>query len=210
VYDGNVRINPNGTPTGASKIKSLWLFPGTRLDLTDNALVTSSTNSYYTYSELIGVIKSGYDNGSWTGEGIMSSTAAANPGHALGIVKATDIFQSFPATFVGQTVDATDVLVRYTRYGDANLDGGVNLQDFNRLASNFGGIDKVWSQGDFNYDGVVNLSDFNLLAANFGLVASPGGPSLQDWSNLASAVPEPGLIGLPLTALVTLRRRLRR
>ena len=207
VYDGNVRINPNGTPSGTSKIQSLWLYPGTRLDLTDNALVTSSTNSYYTFGGLIGVIKSGYANGSWTGEGITSSTAAMTPGHALGVAKATDLFASFPATFMGQTVDATDVLVRYTRYGDANLDGGVNLSDFNRMASNFGGVGKFWSQGDFNYDGTVNLTDFNLLAANFGLSASPGGPSLQDWSALAGAVPEPSLLGLPLTALLTIGRR---
>jgi hypothetical protein len=40
----------------------------------------------------------------------MSSTAASTPGHALGIAKATDIFQNFPATFMGQTVDDTDVL----------------------------------------------------------------------------------------------------
>jgi hypothetical protein len=180
--------------------------PGTRMDLSDNALVTDSTNFNH-FADTLGWVKSGYDNGSWTGDGIMSSSAAANPGHALGIAKATDVFQSFPATFVGQTVDATDVLLRYTRYGDANLDGGVNLQDFNRLASNFGGIDKVWSQGDFNYDGNVNLIDFNLLAGNFGLAASPGGPTLQDWSNLASAVPEPSVLSLTLAGLFMSRRK---
>jgi hypothetical protein len=35
-------------------------------------------------------------------------------------------------------VDGSAVLARLTRYGDANLDGSVNLSDFNALASNFG------------------------------------------------------------------------
>ena len=36
------------------------------------------------------------------------------------------------------TVDATSVRLRLTRYGDADLSGFVNLNDFNRLATNFG------------------------------------------------------------------------
>ena len=54
-----------------------------------------------------------------------------------------------------------------TYYGDANLDGKVNAQDFDLLAANYGNFSKVWSQGDFNYDGLVNVADFNALAANF-------------------------------------------
>jgi hypothetical protein len=112
------------------------------------------------------------------------------------------------ATFAGEPLVANSVLLAYTRYGDADLNGQVNLQDFNRLASAFGTTDTaVWSQGDFNYDGVVNLSDFNLLAANFGLAASPGGPSLQDWSNLAAAVPEPSVLSLTLAGLFLPRRK---
>ena len=66
-------------------------------------------------------------------------------------------------------MDTTSVLVKYTCYGDANLGGGVNLQDFNRLASNFGASSgATWAEGDFTYNGNVNLQDFNRLATNFG------------------------------------------
>ena len=41
------------------------------------------------------------------------------------------------------TVDAQAVLVRLTRYGDADLNGVVNLLDFNRLAANFNQVRKV-------------------------------------------------------------------
>jgi len=98
--------------------------------------------------------------------------------------------------------------VRYTRYGDANLDGLVNLSDFNRLASNFGSTSANWDQGDFNYDSNVNLADFNRLAANFGQAAAGPNVTPEDWSALASAVPEPSSLALlGLGALATLRRR---
>ena len=41
------------------------------------------------------------------------------------------------ATFSGQPANASTVLIRYTYYGDANLDTTVNTVDFNLLASNF-------------------------------------------------------------------------
>ena len=58
-----------------------------------------------------------------------------------------------------------------TAFGDANLDGRVNLQDFTVLANNFGDDDAGFASGDFNGDGRVNLQDFTLLANNFGFAA---------------------------------------
>ena len=65
-------------------------------------------------------------------------------------------------------MDNTSVLLKHTFYGDANLDGTVDLQDFNKLAANFGASPRRWSQGDFDFNASVNLQDFNKLAANFG------------------------------------------
>ena len=61
------------------------------------------------------------------------------------------------------------VLVKYTFYGDSDLDGDVDLGDFNRLAGNFGTSDKRWKHGDSTYERNVNLADFNRLASAFGL-----------------------------------------
>ncbi len=59
--------------------------------------------------------------------------------------------------------------------GDADRDGIVNLNDFNRLAVSFNSPTGMnWEDGDFNYDGAVNLLDFNLLANNFNKTRPPG------------------------------------
>jgi hypothetical protein len=154
-------------------------------------------------------VQAGYNGGAWNGAGgILSSNAAAQPGYAVGYGDAADL-GLVGGTFGGETVDGNAILFRLTRYGDANLDGNVNLTDFNRLASNFGGSNSVWTRGDFNYDGLVNLTDFNLLAANFGLQASGPEVTPEDWSNLAAAIPEPSslaLLGLAATSLVRRRR----
>ena len=92
------------------------------------------------------------------------------------------------------------MIVALTYYGDANLDGTVNMQDFNLLAANFGGSGEVWSLGDFNYDGMINALDLNALASDFGLSgALPGDLPV----GLDALVPEPGSIALIGVGLVT-------
>ena len=131
---------------------------------------------------------------------------AAAKGHFVERVVG-DAFQ-MPGTFI---IDRAGI-VRYARYGDADLSGTVNLADFNLLAGNFGLTGKNWSDGDFDYDGSVGLADFNLLAGNFGLAASSrNGPTAQDWSALAAAVPEPAMglafAGVAASAAMSRRRR---
>src|SRR5205814_622361 len=95
-----------------------------------------------------------------------------------------------PNKGLGWRDTGSQVIVAYTYYGDANVDGKVNMLDFNAVAVNFGGSAKVWSDGDFNYDGTVNTTDFNMLAADFNQsIAIPASPAL------GVLVPEPGLIG---------------
>jgi hypothetical protein len=63
------------------------------------------------------------------------------------------------------------VLVKYTDYGDANLDGTVNVADYTRLDAGFisGGKLTGWFNGDFNYDGVVDGSDYTLMDNAFNM-----------------------------------------
>jgi arabinan endo-1,5-alpha-L-arabinosidase len=112
-----------------------------------------------------------------------------------------------PNKGLGYRDDASNsqVIVAYTFYGDANVDGVVNALDFNALASNFGAADSgAWSLGDFNYDNVVNTSDFTMLAANFNQSESLPGDAL------ATLVPEPASVGIVAVVLVGSVRRSRR
>jgi hypothetical protein len=82
----------------------------------------------------------------------------------------------------GNAIGADSVLEFFFLQGDATRDGRVNLEDFNRLAANFGQTDRTFSQGDFDYDGAVGLSDFNLLAGQFGIILAPA----ASWSGLGN------------------------
>ncbi len=195
----------SGDPAGTTRLDFLTVEPGTTFDITNNAVVVDYDFTS-PFPALQALIISAYNNGAWDQPGITSSMANGSQ-FGVGYTEASDL-TVIPATF--GTVDSTAVLFRHTRYGDADLDGLVNLNDFNRLAANFGASNTVWSQGNFNFDNFTNLSDFNLLAANFGLSASPNGPTPEDWANLASVVPEPGVgVGI-LAALGALSRRARR
>jgi hypothetical protein len=143
-----------------------------RLDLNDNTLIVDYTGAS-PFNAINGFVASGYNGGTWTGTGISSGVAAGLTSTAIGIAEATDLFIAFPALFAGQLIDNTTVLARYTLYGDTDLNRNVNLDDFNRLASNFGQTPRRWSQGDFDYNANVNLDDFNRLAGNFGQVVAP-------------------------------------
>ncbi len=52
------------------------------------------------------------------------------------------------------------------RYGDANLDGVVDVSDFNIWNGNKFTLTAAWCAGDFTADGVVDVSDLNLYISN--------------------------------------------
>ncbi len=208
VSAGTVRVATNGTSASTSNVATISTSGG-RFDLTNNALVVNyNAPDPSPFNDVRSQIVSAYVNGAWTGNGITSSNAN-NTTHGIGYAERSAL-SSVPTIF--GTVDTDAVLVRYTRYGDADLNGTVNLIDFNALAANFNGTNKVWTQGDFNYDGNVNLLDFNRLAGNFNQVAAgETDPTPTDWANLAAAVPEPSsgvtfILGIA-TATVARRRR---
>ena len=95
------------------------------LDLTANDLDLQNGGPM-ALSAVTALVAQGYSNGTWLGTGITSSAAASDPSHltALGVILntaggSTPIY----TTLDSATVAVNDVLVKYTYYGDCNLDG---------------------------------------------------------------------------------------
>jgi len=166
-------------PDGATVLHLTGLGVNGTLDLADNYMILDTFGG--TLAQVQALLTSGYAGGAWNGLGINSSAAAADSSllTGLGFAAATDLFTTFPATFAGQSVSNNAVLVRYTYYGDHNLNGTVDSVDFNLLAANFSGSPRRWSQGDSNYDTTVDTTDFNLLASNFGKVIAAPPPAAR-------------------------------
>ncbi len=151
----------------------------------------------------------------WTNEGLDVHTATRVGMFDSGIIDPGAIYDfEFTALTAGFAYAYTcylhvgmDGTINVARYGDANLDGFVNLEDFNILASNFGTSGPPWEGGDFNEDGFVNLSDFNLLAANFGKPIEIAPDPLVFGLGAGVTVPEPTLMTVACTSMLMLRRR---
>jgi len=178
-------------------------FNGGQIDLSPGGMIVDHSGGASPIAALRARIVQGYANGAWNGAGIMSSLAATTPGRAIGYAEATDIFTTFPASFMGQSVNAQTVLMRYTYAGDANLDATVDTVDFNLLAANFSQSGKNWVNGDFNYDATVDTVDFNLLASNFGQVLPASSVAF------GAMVPEPAMtiVSSAIGGVLLLRRR---
>ena len=138
---------------------------GFELDLTDGNFVRRGPTSFPFYESRVIV---GYAAGAWNGLGIDSSAAAASPiGDGLGIALASQIFNGGGGNIGAIALAANDLIIRYTLYGDANLDRTVDISDLGILATNWQQSPSRWNQGDFNYDGIVDISDLGMLATNW-------------------------------------------
>jgi hypothetical protein len=156
---------PITVPDGASLALSGLFNLNADINVNGDLILEYTGNSYLNLARTR--LTSGYANGTWSGSGIRSSRAASTPGLALGFGEASEILGA-GGVFGPFVVDDSAVLIRLTRYGDANLDRTVDLRDFNVLAGLFGATVPAWNGGDFNFDGRADLLDFNLLAGQFG------------------------------------------
>jgi len=180
------------------------------LDTTDNDAVfqSSAATKASDFTRLYDQVKFGFGAGNWSGRGITSSTAAANANANTGLAIADNAALGLGA-FSGERVTANSILLKYTYYGDIDMNGQVDADDLTVFASGFGrasGATQV--DGDIDFNGAVNADDLTVFANNFGRgIGSPlAVASVQ-------AVPEPSTSLLFMLAAVSVvlhaaRRRL--
>ena len=237
IVSGNVNINPNGANAAASHLSALSIIGG-RFDLNDNDLIVTASP----LAVIRNFIATARNGGAWDGAGLTSSTARNHPQHAttLGVLSGAEYVSINGTTFDGFTVAPTHVLVKYTWYGDADLNGLVNFDDYSRIDNGFSTNKTGWLNGDFDLNGIVDFDDYSLIDLAFntqsgtlrramsyleGHDRSDKGmnvPSLQlvqqhfaefgnaYASSLLNAVPEPSCVVLSAAAVSLLRCRRRR
>jgi hypothetical protein len=178
--------------------------PAGKLDVTNNAVVVdypaTGPSPDATIRDQIIAGRGGSGLGkTWNGVGITSSQAAADPVNAgsVGYAVTGTMPLGVPPTFRGQAVDASTVIMRYTRTGDANLDGVVNNDDVTIVGANYapGFVKPRWDLGDFDYNGFVDNDDVTLLGVYYNPAATPiPAPGAENAG--AAAVPEPATFAL--------------
>jgi autotransporter-associated beta strand protein len=213
------------TSTGSVKVAARTGTARTLVIVANNGLsVTGSFDLTNNDMDLAGAdlptitaaIKQGFGSGTWNGTtGINSSSAATDAGHltALGILSGS----AYPpgSRFDGIYPLSSDVLVKYTYYGDADLSGTVDGNDYTLIDNGFGKHLTGWQNGDFNYDGTIDGSDYSLIDNSFNQQSTT--PAVEVAVSTAeistSSVPEPAslpiLVGLATIAIATAAPRRR-
>jgi hypothetical protein len=168
-----LNISSNGNRV--LRTTSLNISGTSKLNLNDNDLILNYSGGASPMADVFSKLAAGRAS---TPSGIFSSAANASDGmYSLGVAEAKDVLGlggAATATFSGQTVDATCVLVKFTYGGDANLDGIISSDDYAAIDFNVAVAGASgWWNGDFNYDGIISGDDYAIIDFN---IAAQSGP----------------------------------
>lgn len=175
-----------------SRVTSLSLGASATLDIGDGALVIDYTGVSPLAAVRAGILSGRGGSGlgaTWNGSGITSSAAAqsnqADPeSRSVGFAENAAMPLGRYATFRGQSIDDTAVLIAYSRTADANLDGMVNDDDVTIVGATYAPTEAKphWALGDFDFNGFVDDDDVTLLGVFFNSSAGlPMNPTSR-WS----------------------------
>ncbi len=171
----SIEVAANGTSLGVSKVKSLSLAAmganyTLKLELHDNDLIIDYTSGSSPYATTVDQVKKGLSLLGGNGQGIASDRVDDQTiaGTMLGVVDNGTIGGAI-TSISGSLTSPDSVLVKYTWFGDANLDGVVDGNDFALIDTGFGagGALNGWVFGDFDYSGTVDGSDYALIDTGY-------------------------------------------
>ncbi len=168
------------------------LASGTTFDLKNNFLDLQASNV-----TAGGTIVSNLDT-LLNNQQLFSSTANSDSTHLteLGVMDNNGAYNGAAGslgTFAGTMPGTYDVLMRYTYFGDANLDGRVDGSDYS-LVDNaaLSGLAGAPGAVDFNHDGLIDGSDYTLIDNAFntqGPRITPAAQIANPAALFANAVP---------------------
>ena len=162
-----LKLSLNGTFT-LNGLQGTTPLAGRTIDINRSTIYINYGSGSDPVASIAQSIQNGYNSGTWSngataGGQITSSAAAAN--HTAGL-NSTGIGYADWADGNGVDTIANTIELKYTLYGDANLDGQVNSSDLQILLFYLNTSGRSWDQGDFNYDGQVNSTDLQTLLFN--------------------------------------------
>jgi hypothetical protein len=164
----NAAVAPGGSNLLITNTVSVGA--GARLDVADNDMLVRGM----TPAAVKALVAATFNGGNWTGaSGIGSSNAANDPSHitALGYGSNAELNKT---SFDGVTgLTANDVFVKYTYYGDSDLNGATTLDDFTLFLNGYQNAGTSWSRGDYDYGGTVTLDDFTLFLLGYQNQGAP-------------------------------------
>jgi len=198
-----------GPPPSGGYTGPIRTYYGT-FDLANGSLVVASGN----LAEVTDQLRAGQNGATggkpnWTGVGLTSSTAAETASAKFGAVGigairndqnalTTSIEGPLYTTFNGiSNLTGGEILLKYTYYGDCDLDGRITSFDFSLLDAGLAGTVQTdglpgWYFGDVNYDGVIDATDRALINAGYAAYSTAGGGQL----------PEPGSCALLIAGII--------
>jgi ELWxxDGT repeat protein len=172
----------NGTvtlATGAGKVlvvKALFIdiAAGSKLNLNTNGAIVDYTGAS-PLQTIRGYLASGRGTNTWNAAGIMSTSASLDVTHfAVGYGENSEMPLFSYNTFLGQPVDQSAILIRYTLGADATLDGVVGDEDVTIVGALWMQTSAAqWYYGDFDYTGLVDAPDVAVLQLTYNQAAPP-------------------------------------
>jgi hypothetical protein len=163
-------------------VNGLSIAPGAELDLYDNSMIVNYTGPS-PEAAIQQYAKDAVANHNASG---LFASAGNDPsfsksGRTLAVF---DNHDAHLASLSGQPLspDYNQVLIKYTYYGDANVDGKVDPTDYAAVDGNQG-KGHNWVTGDLNFDGKVDPTDYAQIDGNqgagYGIGGNDGGPQLS-------------------------------
>jgi autotransporter-associated beta strand protein len=110
---------------------------------------------------------------------ILTAGFQQTPKFSTGPIRTSNTIDSIHTLGWIKDVANSEVRVAYTYYGDADLNGRVNFDDYVRIDNGFNNHLLDWENGDFNYSGGIDFDDYVLIDLAFNSQSGTLGRALS-------------------------------